>query len=130
MGYNTRNDEIRDNVVRMRRSPQRGALGIVPVQCAAFGRAIYMFLASGRIWRTKNDRLKCVAARLALPKMANPGMIEVCRPLRHKKSLATLGTFDDREAHEFCIAAGPIGHRVRSLNGVARISNVRCFLDL
>jgi hypothetical protein len=38
MGYNARNDEIRDNVTRMQREweAQRGALASVPFQRSAF----------------------------------------------------------------------------------------------
>ena len=49
MGYNARNDEIRDNITRMRREweAKRDALG-PPLQCAALGQRLFVVLAQDR----------------------------------------------------------------------------------
>jgi hypothetical protein len=50
MGYNHRNDEIRDNVTRMRSDweAQRDALATPPLQCAALGQRLFVVLAQDR----------------------------------------------------------------------------------
>src|SRR5262249_17382693 len=74
MGYNARNDEIRDNVTRMRGEweAQRGALG-APLQCNTIGQRLFVVLAQDR----SRAHIKAPLARYQLRQLGDrdgPGL--------------------------------------------------------